>query len=111
MIIQHECWTFTARRDRLSIPDEIRVKMRIHFDTGNPVQVGPISPRAMPGMLAKMSPRSREILQLRFLRELPLARIAELLGLSLSATKMRLYRALSLSQNLLDTTSTGSRSA
>lgn len=44
--------------------------------------------------LAKLTTKNREILQLRFFAELQLADIALSLGLSLSATKMRLYRAM-----------------
>lgn len=110
-IIQRECWTFAARRERLSIPDEIRIEMQLQFDTERHVQVAPISPRQMSGVLSKMPRPSREVLQLRFLRELSLPQIAVLLGVSLSATKMRLYRALSLGQHLMDSMTTGSRNA
>ena len=44
--------------------------------------------------LAGLTTKNREILQLRFFAELQLTDIALSLGLSLSATKMRLYRAM-----------------
>lgn len=110
-IIQRECWTFAARRERLSIPGKIRIEMQLHLDTETHAHVAPISPRQMSGVLSKMPRRSREVLQLRFLRELSLPQIAMLLDLSLSATKMRLYRALSLGQHLMDAMTTGSRNA
>lgn len=44
--------------------------------------------------LNALADKNREILQLRFFSELSLAEIASSLELSLSATKMRLYRAM-----------------
>ncbi len=43
--------------------------------------------------MAKLSPRSREILSLRYWLDLPLEEIAQTLGIGLSAAKMRLHRA------------------
>lgn len=45
-------------------------------------------------ILESMPIDSRDILQLRFHKEMPLKSIAYTLGISLSASKMRLYRAL-----------------
>ena len=44
-------------------------------------------------LLAQLKPAEREILTLRFAADLNLQEIAEICGLGLSATKMRLYRA------------------
>lgn len=43
--------------------------------------------------LATLDREHREVLELRFFSELPIAEIGVLLGISLSAAKMRLYRA------------------
>ncbi len=45
-------------------------------------------------LLKELSPADREILTLRFVADLSLQEIAETTELSLSATKMRLYRAI-----------------
>lgn len=45
-------------------------------------------------LLKDVSPVDREVLTLRFVADLGLREIAETTGLSLSATKMRLYRAM-----------------
>ena len=45
-------------------------------------------------LLKELSPVDREILTLRFVADLSLAEIADTTDLSLSATKMRLYRAI-----------------
>ena len=44
----------------------------------------------------RLPPRAREVLGLRFFGEASLDEIARTLGISLSAAKMRLYRALAL---------------
>lgn len=44
-------------------------------------------------VLGRMDPKDREVLTLRFVGDLALQEIAEALGIGLSATKMRLYRA------------------
>jgi RNA polymerase sigma-70 factor (ECF subfamily) len=46
------------------------------------------------GLLTELSPADREVLTLRFVADLGLAEIAELTDSGLSATKMRLYRAV-----------------
>ena len=46
------------------------------------------------GLLKELSPADREILTLRFVADLSLAEIAETTDRGLSATKMRLYRAI-----------------
>ena len=52
------------------------------------------------GLLKELSPVDREILTLRFVADLSLAEIAETADLGLSATKMRLYRAIERLQEL-----------
>lgn len=44
--------------------------------------------------VSRMDEKGREIISLRFVSEYSLNEIAEILGLGLSATKMRLYRAM-----------------
>ncbi len=60
-------------------------------------------------VLVRMTLEEQEVLIARFVSELAIADIAELLGLSLSAAKMRLYRAIerfeSISQSISDTPS------
>ena len=46
------------------------------------------------GLLKELSPADRDILTLRFVADFSLAEIADTAGLGLSATKMRLYRAI-----------------
>ncbi len=54
-------------------------------------------------LLANIKPQDREVLTLRYLADLSLADIAESCGISLSAAKMRLYRATeALNQTVSD---------
>jgi len=110
-IVQRECWTFTARRGRQAISEDLRSKMDLHFGAETQSSTRPISSKLLPRMLAEMPHESRDILQLRYFRELPLPQIAVLLGTTLSTAKMRLYRALSSGHNLMSTISTRSRGA
>jgi len=47
-------------------------------------------------VLRGLPPKYREVLALRFIEDLPLASVAELLGLSMSGVKMRVHRGLRL---------------
>jgi len=51
-------------------------------------------------LLEQLKPREREIITLRYVADLDLKEIAEVCGLGLSATKMRLYRATERLQSL-----------
>jgi RNA polymerase sigma-70 factor (ECF subfamily) len=53
------------------------------------------------GLLKELSPSDREILTLRFVADMSLLEISETTELSLSATKMRLYRAIERLQELV----------
>lgn len=55
-------------------------------------------------LLQELPDTDREILTLRFVADLSLAEISEATQLSLSATKMRLYRAIDKLQQLADET-------
>lgn len=56
------------------------------------------------GLLGELSTTDREILTLRFVADLSLQEIAETTELSLSATKMRLYRSIERLQKLAEET-------
>lgn len=56
------------------------------------------------GLLSELSPADREILTLRFVADLSLQEIAETADLSLSATKMRLYRSIERLQKIAEET-------
>lgn len=109
-IVRNECWSYAERRERQRIPEEVRRQMSLHFDRESHIRVAPVAPEHLHGMFGRMPQSAREIVQLRYLREMPLPSIALLLGMSLSATKMRLYRALSLGQRAMDGVLARSRS-
>lgn len=102
-IIQHECWTVSMRRRRHLISEDVRAKMQLHYDLEARAQPMPLALMPMRDVLARMPDGARKLLQLRYLRGMALQDIALRLGLSLSATKMRLYRALERAQHLMAT--------
>jgi len=56
-------------------------------------------PEHVQSTMQRLSVDNREVLELRFYSDLSLSEVASTLGLSLSATKMRLYRAIAVFRN------------
>ena len=93
-IADRQCHDLARQRARHLLSDHIRDLIEIHeqvlrhrVDSG---EAHDLAHRAM----ARIRGRERDILMLRFYTDLSLRDIADHLGLGLSATKMRLYRAL-----------------
>jgi RNA polymerase sigma-70 factor (ECF subfamily) len=90
----------------MALPDEsaLRLAGRLVADGANPV--GDLIREEMRGRLraalARLAPRDREILVMRNLEELSVAEIAEALGLSEGAVKVRHLRALRRLRALLE---------
>lgn len=101
-IVRNECWTFAETRERRTMSEEIRIKMAMYLERDSHIRADSVPRKHLHEMFGRMPREAREIVQLRYLREMPLPNIALLLGMSLSATKMRLYRALSLGQQFMD---------
>jgi RNA polymerase sigma-70 factor (ECF subfamily) len=96
VIVDNQCATHATRRARLHnvahIQDLIDVyqdNARAHDTQAEQVHV----------VMANLAPKTREVLVLRFYRDLALDEIAATLHISLSAAKMRLYRALEQFRN------------
>jgi RNA polymerase sigma-70 factor (ECF subfamily) len=96
-IADNECNCLVQRRQRHQYSAHLRCLIQIHEENR----------RAKPHLdrekvsrvgetLGKLPPAAREVLGLRFFREASFDEIARTLGISLSAAKMRLYRALDL---------------
>ncbi len=102
-IVHNQCKTFLAQRASRAIDPGMRHELA-RFETSR--CSSPADPDARPaieGLLGAMPDGARDILALRYLSGLSLAGIAERVGLSLSATKMRLYRALALGRKVAAT--------
>ena len=94
-VVYNQCKTFVIRRAKLVITDHMEQSIQSLAELQCPqfselfddhVQVA--------RTLAEMPQQAREILHLRFFRDCSLEEIAQFLDISLSAAKMRLYRAL-----------------
>jgi RNA polymerase sigma-70 factor (ECF subfamily) len=95
-VVDNQCWTFLARRRRYPTVEHSEDLIALHEGIcAGLSQDRSIAARIDSGRLLALSPRgAREIIWLRFFQGLSLDEIATTLEITLSAAKMRLYRAL-----------------
>jgi len=94
-IVHNKCVDLMRRGQRHRLREPTEALMTLHqLDLVDAVPLDRDSRDAVHQALQSLPKQDREVLHLRFFGELPIAEIGALLGLSLSATKMRLYRAL-----------------
>lgn len=94
-IVHHECVSLIRKRQRSVLSEHMESLITLHEieqRSGQPSVDLPVE--AVQNALNELPSQAKEVLQLRFFSELPLEEIGAVLGISLSATKMRLYRAL-----------------
>jgi RNA polymerase sigma-70 factor (ECF subfamily) len=94
-IVHNECVNLMRRQQKNTLTLQTAALIALfeaEQDSGSHSEAVPVD--AVHNALDALSGHDREILHLRFFGELPIAEIGSLLDLSLSATKMRLYRAL-----------------
>jgi RNA polymerase sigma-70 factor (ECF subfamily) len=94
-IADNQCFTHLRRRQRHVQIEHLAAVIEIHEDAQTPSEVvrGDQRRQLVAEVMAQLSPRSREILSLRYWLDLSLEEIAQTLGIGLSASKMRLHRA------------------
>ena len=94
-IADNQCFTHLRRKQRYIQIEHLAAVIEIHEDPQLPSEAVQEDQRRqlVAGVMAQLSPRSREILSLRYWLDLSLEEIAQTLGIGLSATKMRLHRA------------------
>lgn len=94
-IADNQCNTFLRKRQRYTFVQHLLAVIDIHeaAQVAAEEALKEEQQRIVAEAMAKISPRAREILSLRYWSELPLEDIAQTLGIGLSATKMRLHRA------------------
>lgn len=96
-IADNECSALAQRRKRHQCSDHLRCLIRIYEEHQTaPSTVDRDKARQVRETLMRLPPKAREVLGLRFFGEASLDEIARTLQISLSAAKMRLYRALGL---------------
>ena len=89
-----QCHDLARQRARHVLDEHIRSLIEIHEENLARAGRADESAAAVNKVLARLPRRERDVLMLRFYLDLPLQEMAGQLGLGLSATKMRLYRAL-----------------
>ena len=92
----NQCNTLHARRSRQMMGEHMRALIALQEELRAPVDDldDDALVRRVRDVLAGLPNPAREVLILRFYRELGLEEIATTLGIGLSAAKMRLYRAI-----------------
>lgn len=94
-IAQNQCVTLAVRRARHVMGDHLRILIQLELTLRQGRQ--PPSKTVMRRVhrtLEGLSQPSRDVLMLRFFSGLSIEQMSRTLGIGLSATKMRLYRAL-----------------
>ncbi|MBT8151948.1 MAG: RNA polymerase sigma factor [Gammaproteobacteria bacterium] len=97
-IVQNACVTLIRKQQQHTMASHLESLLEIHLQqclSASPdVEQSRDIVAGVQQTMAGLSKRSREVLQLRFFNELSLEDISITLGISLSAAKMRLYRAI-----------------
>ncbi len=94
-IADNHCYSIMKQRVASVITDHLQYSIEmLESDRVVSVAVDLENDTSVQITLNALAKKNREILQLRFFCELSLEEIASCLGISLSATKMRLYRAM-----------------
>ena len=96
-IVHNQCKTFVTRRARLKVTENIAHSIQLFEELRYSHSSTWFDERAQVARTLALMPRpAREILYLRYFKDCPLNQIAQRLDISLSAAKMRLYRAIEL---------------
>ncbi len=94
-IVENQCHSFVEARSRRTLSDHVSALIQIHEETHrSPQEEEQEDTHCVTLALTSLPAASREVLHLRFVAEQSLEEIAQTLDIGLSATKMRLYRAL-----------------
>ena len=94
-ITENQCRTFLVQRARYIQSEHIESLVELYSEAGVSTESDRFADQhAVAVALEQVTPPAREILQLRFFEDRSLEDIAQTLSISLSAAKMRLYRAL-----------------
>jgi len=98
---ERQCHDLARKRARHVLTEHLRSLIEMHEENlANALQADE-SDQVVNKVFTRLPRRERDVLMLRFYLDLPIQEISAYLGLGLSATKMRLYRALELFEALL----------
>ncbi len=91
-IAENQCRTLAVRRQRHVLSDHLRDMLALQKSLPQGEATRAVA-NQVSSTLKGMPEKSRDVLMLRFFRDLSIEQIAHTLGIGLSAAKMRLYRA------------------
>lgn len=89
-----QCYDLVLRRKRQIIDDHLRALIEIHESCVNKIAPSSEQHKMVNHVLQRLPEQERDVIMLRYYLDLPIQEISMTLGIGLSATKMRLYRAL-----------------
>lgn len=95
-IAVRQCHDLTRKRAKHVLDEHLRAIIEIHEQKSISIPESSDNRNRINEIMTRFPKRERDVLMLRFYVDLSLQDMASYLGLSLSATKMRLYRALEL---------------
>jgi RNA polymerase sigma-70 factor (ECF subfamily) len=93
-ISENQCRTYLVQRARYVQTEHIESLIELCNAGATSESDVRVEQNAVSVALEQVSPQAREVLRLRFFEDYSLEEIANALAISLSAAKMRLYRAL-----------------
>lgn len=95
-IAVRQCHDLARKRAKHVLDEHLRAMIEIHEQKSISTLESSDNRNRINEIMTRLPRRERDVLMLRFYVDLSLQDMAAYLGLSLSATKMRLYRALEL---------------
>jgi RNA polymerase sigma-70 factor (ECF subfamily) len=93
-IADRQCYDLTRKRARQIINNHLRTLIEIHETNLNKIMPTTEHHNIINHVLTRLPQQERDVIMLRYYMDLSLQEISSTLGIGLSATKMRLYRAL-----------------
>ena len=89
-----QCYDLVQKRKRQMIDDHLRALIEIHETSVNKITPSTEHHPVVKHVLSQLPEQERDVITLRYYMDLSLHDVSSTLGIGLSATKMRLYRAL-----------------
>ena len=93
-IADRQCYDVAHKRTRQIIDDHLRALIEIHEISVNKIKPTDDRQTVINDIVNNLPDQERDVIMLRYHLDLSLHDVSTTLGISLSATKMRLYRAL-----------------
>ena len=93
-IADRQCYDIAHKRTRQIIDDHLRALIEIHEISVNRIKPTDDRQTVISDIVNNLPDQERDVIMLRYQLDLSLQDVSTTLGISLSATKMRLYRAL-----------------